>query len=38
MHGFDGKNSTLTHFVAFEDDMANKAILSVSQNCGEFSC
>ena len=29
--GFTGKSRTLTHFVAFEEYMADKAILSVSQ-------
>ena len=36
--GFTGKSRTLTHFVAFEEHMANKAILSVSQNRREVSC
>ena len=29
---FDGKSRTLTHFVAFEERMADKAIVSISQN------
>ena len=36
--GFTGKSRTLTHFVAFEEYMADKAILSVSQNRREVSC
>ena len=36
--GFDGKSRTLTHFVAFEEHMANKATRSVSQNRRQVSC
>ena len=37
-HGFDVKSHTSTHFAAFEKHMADKAILSVLQNCHVVSC
>ena len=40
-YGFDGKSRTLTHFVAFEEHMANKATFNIKsawQNGREVSC